>query len=375
MSDSFTIHCPSCQAEYELPESLREGLLGNSVTCENCDGPWIPLPTSGVMSKLRQPRQASIVLIPYLKSESDLFSLPSLEPSGGSGEASARADALPPRAPAAPVAPAAPSLRVMAQGPALQLDAVYSLGRRSFLVGKSGCHLSLPGSPIPERALRIQVAQSGLSFEGIGGFEFPLGAIFVQSGRIPPGSGGLTLELGPYRVVLQVSDAPGEAVADLEGGTVVVPLPQGDLRAQLKPLAPTPGGIPAAIEEPQATIRDLGATTGSSSHATWGHDVFQGFEVGLVGIEGRYKGKSFRVTKGVTLVGRTTGDLVIPDNRVSGKHAQLEVLGPSQYAIKDFASTNGTTVNDRPISQTALRNGDVIGFGGLKFKFVARPKS
>ena len=74
------------------------------------------------------------------------------------------------------------------------------------------------------------------------------------------------------------------------------------------------------------------------------------------------------------LVGRTSGDVLIKDSRVSGKHAQIDVLGFEQYSIKDLASTNGTTVNDRPASITRLKDGDVIAFGGVRLQFVARPK-
>jgi pSer/pThr/pTyr-binding forkhead associated (FHA) protein len=42
------------------------------------------------------------------------------------------------------------------------------------------------------------------------------------------------------------------------------------------------------------------------------------------------------------------------------------------YALKDLASTNGTTINGRPISVASLKNGDVISFGGVDFRFVAR---
>ena len=100
----------------------------------------------------------------------------------------------------------------------------------------------------------------------------------------------------------------------------------------------------------------------------------EGFDIGFSCLEGPNQGKGYRVAKTPTLIGRTTGDLIIPDGRVSGKHAQFDVLGPDQYSLKDLASTNGTMVNDRPISTTRLQNGDVVSFGGVKYRFVARPK-
>ena len=100
----------------------------------------------------------------------------------------------------------------------------------------------------------------------------------------------------------------------------------------------------------------------------------EGFDIGFGCLEGPNKGKGYRITKTPTLIGRTTGDLIIPDGRVSGKHAQLDILGPGKYSLKDLSSTNGTMVNDHPISTARLENGDVVSFGGIKYRFVARPK-
>jgi predicted component of type VI protein secretion system len=97
-------------------------------------------------------------------------------------------------------------------------------------------------------------------------------------------------------------------------------------------------------------------------------------EVGLLGLDPPVAGETLWIRKSPSLVGRTGGDVVIADSRVSGKHAQIDILGVDQYAIKDLASTNGTTVNDRPASTTRLKDGDVVGFGGVRLRFIARPK-
>jgi len=269
---------------------------------------------------LRQARELPIDLMPYLKTASELFTLSDLEPGPSASALFADPVAGPSQAAAAPLAapataaPAVPSLRVVARGPALELDAAYHLGRRSYLIGKSGGHLMLPLAAIPDRAIRIRSAEDGMAFEGLGGFDVPLGPISVQAGRIRPGSAGLTLDLAPYQVVLEVSDARGETIADLEGSAADMgtgTLPRADLRAQLKPPAPAVSDMPV---NPQMTVRDLGAHTAGTAPASWSSgDVFRGFEVGLVGTEGQYKGKSFRLTKSVTLIGPTSCALVITD--------------------------------------------------------------
>lgn len=360
MSETFTIRCPSCQAEYVIPSSLHAGLKGKSVTCEGCAKPWVPLPESGLLAKLRgKAPEPGIDLTPYQVGAEDFFSLSGPDP-GSDSTAELSAEHLG-QAAEAPPKPASPSLRLFAYGPELESSGVYDLGTRSFLIGRSGCHLDLPQASIPDQAIRIRSGEKGLDFEGIGGFAVPLDRISIQSGHIQPGS-NLTLRLDPYQVVLETSDEPGEAIAEIEKNEPqAAPAPQPDLRDQLP-------SMPADASTPDQTQLNLAADT----YAARARSPVQGVDIALIGLEGPYKGKSLRVRKSLILVGRTTGDLVIPDKLVSGKHAQLEIVGPGEYSLKDFASTNGTTVNDRPISVTRVKNGDVIGFGGVKFKFVAK---
>ena len=88
--------------------------------------------------------------------------------------------------------------------------------------------------------------------------------------------------------------------------------------------------------------------------------------------EGATKGQAFKITKSPVVIGRKEGDMIVHDGRVSSKHAQLDVAGARIYTLKDLASTNGTTINDRPISVGHLEDGDVISFGGVKFEFRAK---
>ncbi|MCP4900581.1 MAG: FHA domain-containing protein [bacterium] len=139
------------------------------------------------------------------------------------------------------------------------------------------------------------------------------------------------------------------------------------MTASARPTAPS--SAQAESDALDGTILDMMAE-GVSRFTK--NNPLEGLEIGFVFLEGPNKGKGYRVKKTPTLIGRTTGDVIIPDGRISRKHAQLDVLGPSQYSLKDLASTNGTVVNDRPISTTRLENGDVVSFGGTKFRFVVR---
>ena len=120
-----------------------------------------------------------------------------------------------------------------------------------------------------------------------------------------------------------------------------------------------------------ATITDLGAQGFQASRVG---NPLDGLELSLVRAEGPTQGQAFSIIKSPLVIGRKEGDMIVHDGRVSSKHAQLDIAGPRIYTLKDLASTNGTTVNDKPISVGHLGDGDVVGFGGVKFEFRAKLK-
>lgn len=83
-------------------------------------------------------------------------------------------------------------------------------------------------------------------------------------------------------------------------------------------------------------------------------------------------GQRFALPAGPTLLGRGPSSTVpLADNRVSRRHALIEVEG-SSHLVSDLGSTNGTTVNDEPVTEPrALAPGDVISLGGLVLRFEA----
>ncbi len=69
---------------------------------------------------------------------------------------------------------------------------------------------------------------------------------------------------------------------------------------------------------------------------------------------------------GANLVGRNSAnDITIADPSVSGSHCRLDVSGES-VRITDLGSTNGTFVDERPVSESVLQPGQVLRLGGVK---------
>ena len=70
----------------------------------------------------------------------------------------------------------------------------------------------------------------------------------------------------------------------------------------------------------------------------------------------------------VTL-GRSPENMIqLDDPSVSGKHAQLQLVG-DDVKLTDLGSTNGTTVNDAVITTALLRAGDRVRFGKVEACF------
>lgn len=75
-------------------------------------------------------------------------------------------------------------------------------------------------------------------------------------------------------------------------------------------------------------------------------------------------GREHVLRPGENVLGRQ-GDIVLDDSRISRRHASV-VVGDT-LAISDLGSTNGTKLNDAPVSDhQPMQQGSVISLGGFK---------
>lgn len=80
-------------------------------------------------------------------------------------------------------------------------------------------------------------------------------------------------------------------------------------------------------------------------------------------------GESFVIDKAVTTIGRKEeNDLVVADPSVSRYHARIEREKEDCF-VEDLGSTNGTFVNNKPVRKHILRDGDLVTFAEVKFRF------
>src|SRR5215467_14984658 len=95
-----------------------------------------------------------------------------------------------------------------------------------------------------------------------------------------------------------------------------------------------------------------------------------GKEACLVVIYGSELGKKYNLNAASLVIGRSSKcDIQIDQESISRNHSKIVNTGKS-ILIRDLGSTNGTYVNDEPVDEYVLRDGDLIKIGRTIFKFL-----
>ncbi len=92
----------------------------------------------------------------------------------------------------------------------------------------------------------------------------------------------------------------------------------------------------------------------------------------LVAVDGPERGRPWPLGKEVVVIGRSAdADVVIPDRRVSGLHAEVVCRGGRCF-LRDLGSKNGTFVNgERLDTSRVLEDGDEVQLAVVvRFRFV-----
>jgi pSer/pThr/pTyr-binding forkhead associated (FHA) protein len=92
---------------------------------------------------------------------------------------------------------------------------------------------------------------------------------------------------------------------------------------------------------------------------------------GLLGwfevLSGRLSGMRIELTQTKMLVGRTKGDVVIDDPKISREHGSIEWTADG-FLYVDLGSTNGSFVNHLPVTSHLLKQGDVLRLGETELR-------
>lgn len=83
-------------------------------------------------------------------------------------------------------------------------------------------------------------------------------------------------------------------------------------------------------------------------------------------------GREWALDRDRSVIGRLTGsEIEVDDPGASRRHAEIRRHG-DEYVVVDLGSTNGTLVNDNPVSEATLEDGDRITIGRTVLQFRRR---
>ena len=84
----------------------------------------------------------------------------------------------------------------------------------------------------------------------------------------------------------------------------------------------------------------------------------------------KLRGKTFVLDKEQMSAGRRDSmDICIKDASLSGHHCDFIRTESGSYILKDNDSTNGTRINNMPITEQELKNSDIIQLGGVEILY------
>lgn len=91
----------------------------------------------------------------------------------------------------------------------------------------------------------------------------------------------------------------------------------------------------------------------------------------LIVIKGYNRGEVYKLGARNVTAGRDTGNLIqLLDKQASRRHFLIRSTAEG-YVLHDLSSANGTSLNNKPISQARLQLGDTIKAGATYFKVVS----
>ncbi len=78
-----------------------------------------------------------------------------------------------------------------------------------------------------------------------------------------------------------------------------------------------------------------------------------------------FPNKSFQLREGVNTIGRDDDNAIhVPDSSLSGNHGQF-VVAQGAVSYQDLDSTNGSFINDEPVTEAALPMGTIFRLGSV----------
>ncbi len=96
----------------------------------------------------------------------------------------------------------------------------------------------------------------------------------------------------------------------------------------------------------------------------------------LIVLSEQFRGKSFELKKETHTAGRLDErDICIKDPTISSFHCEF-VKNPEGYTLRDKGSTNGSRINNVPVTgEQEMHNSDIVQLGGIEMLYDCDDKS
>jgi pSer/pThr/pTyr-binding forkhead associated (FHA) protein len=95
----------------------------------------------------------------------------------------------------------------------------------------------------------------------------------------------------------------------------------------------------------------------------------------LIILSEQLRGNNFELIGEKYICGRLDNcDITLKDPTVSSRHCEF-IKKDNTYVLRDLNSTNGTRVNNVPISEQELKSSDILQVGGIEILFDSEDKS
>lgn len=176
---------------------------------------------------------------------------------------------------------------------------------------------------------------------------------------------GDRLQIGSFQLEFQLREGAAQRA------------PRDVVRSPLPPPLPTPPGVCPYCGQRQDPLTGACACTPVAATATpspsytptpTGIATAVAQATTLVGLEGTLAGQRIPIPPDGLTIGRETDNrLIVPDLSVSRHHARI-ALENGVLMVYDLNSTNGVYVNEQRVQRHALKAGDVVRFGAVRFR-------
>jgi pSer/pThr/pTyr-binding forkhead associated (FHA) protein len=87
-------------------------------------------------------------------------------------------------------------------------------------------------------------------------------------------------------------------------------------------------------------------------------------------LDGPRQGSRFQLSAG-QVIGRTSGDIRIEDEKISSRHAQVDLDNKQQFVLTDLGSSNGIISSNRRVNKIAMMPGVKFRLGRTSFLVIA----